>query len=185
MDLVPNRECGECNVCCKALLIDDPELQKLPGVLCANWKTGTGCGVYDKRPEACRGFFCGWRYMGELGDELRPDRSGIMIRFTSEQIPPGLAPVGLFFLIHGSADVIGPGLAGYFNKLVAERIAVFLAIRGPEGYSDGAVLLNGHLAAAGGDANKALAVMRDALAALSTNKFERAVFRNAMPRIYR
>src|SRR5262245_37176595 len=98
MQLVPNRECGECNVCCKALLIDEPTLQKPPGVLCANWKPARGCGIYDTRPAACRGFFCGWRMMPELGDELRPDRSGILVRMIREHIPSGLNPVGLYFL---------------------------------------------------------------------------------------
>jgi len=34
--LVPNRECGDCNVCCAALTIDDPALQKPPGFRCRN-----------------------------------------------------------------------------------------------------------------------------------------------------
>ena len=52
MNVVPNRECGECTVCCKVLLIDDPEFQKLPGVLCPNCKAGAGCQIYDDAPVA-------------------------------------------------------------------------------------------------------------------------------------
>lgn len=180
MNLVPNRECGECTVCCRVLMIDDPELQKPPGVMCANCKAGAGCQIYESRPAPCRGFFCGWRVMPELGDELRPDRSGIMVRLMREHIPAGLNPVGLNFLLFDRTDVIGPGLAGYLCQLVANGVAVFLSIRGPDGFSDGAVLLNGHLAPAieRGDTSAALAILRAALAALSTNKFEPAVFKH-------
>lgn len=181
--LVPNRECGECTVCCKVLLIDEPDLQKLPGVMCPNCKPGAGCQIYETRPRACRGFFCGWRVMPELGDELRPDRSGILVRMMTEHIPPGLNPIGLNFLLYERTNAIGPGFADYLSRLVANGTAVFLSVRGPVGYSDGAVLLNGHLAPAivNGDKTKPLRIVRDALAALANNKFEPAVFRNANP----
>jgi hypothetical protein len=178
MNVAPSRECGECTVCCKVLLIDDPEFQKMPGVLCPNCKTGAGCQIYAMRPSPCRGFNCGWKLMPELGDELRPDRSGIIIRHMREHIPPGLEPVGLNFLLYGRTDVIGPGFANYLGRLVAQRVAVCLSIRGPDGFSDGGVLLNGHLAPVLGDANKILSVLHDALKALSKNKFEPAIFKH-------
>jgi len=180
LGLVPDRECGECTICCKVLMIDDPQLQKLPGVMCPNCKAGAGCQIYETRPTPCRGFFCGWRLMPELGDELRPARSGILVRVMTDHIPPGFNPIGLNFLLYDRTDIIGPGLAGYLSRLVANGIAVFLSIRGPVGYSDGAVLLNEHLAppVVNGDSNRALGILRDALAALSTNKFEPAVFKH-------
>lgn len=178
MKLVPNRECGECTVCCQVLLIDEPDLQKQPGVMCKNCTAGGGCQIYDTRPAACRGFFCGWRVMPELGDELRPDRSGIMIRLIRDHIPAGLNPVGFYFLLFGRTDVIGPGLADYLSRLVMNRTAVFLAVRGPDGFSDGAVLLNEHLAPAAGDRARTLGILRAALDALSKNKFAPAVFKH-------
>jgi hypothetical protein len=180
VELVANRECGDCNVCCKAPMIDEPDLQKLPGVLCRNWKTGKGCRIYDRRPLPCAGFFCGWRMMPELGDELRPDRSGILVRLLRENIPPGLNSVGLYFLLHGRTDVIGPGFADYLSRLVASRTAVYLAVRGPDGFSDGGVLLNPHLGPdiVGGDTAKALGVIRAALEALAKNEFVPAVFKH-------
>ena len=99
MELVANRECGKCVVCCKVLTIDDPQLQKLPGVMCGNCKTGSGCKIYDTRPDPCRGFFCGWRYLRELDDKWRPDKSGVMIRF--QDVPPGYQPPGFQFLVTG------------------------------------------------------------------------------------
>lgn len=178
--LVPNRECGECTVCCKVLLIDEPDLQKLPGVLCSNCKAGAGCQIYDTRPASCRGFYCGWRLMPDLGDELRPDRSGIIIRLMRQHIPPGLAPVGLYFLLFGRTDVINPGFADYLSRLIANRVAVFLAIRGPDGFSDGGALLNDYLTPviASGDRNKVVSALRNVVVALSNNKFEPAAFKH-------
>jgi hypothetical protein len=177
VNLVQNRECGECTVCCTVVLIDAPDFQKLPGVTCQNCKAGAGCQIYAMRPSACRGFYCAWRYMPELPEQLRPDRSGIMVRFIQEHIPPGLKPVGLNFLLYDKTDVIGPGLADYFSRLVADNVAVFLSIRGPAGFSDGGLLLNNHIAPVVGDTAKIIVVLRDALRALAQNKFEPALFR--------
>lgn len=40
LDTIPGRECGECNVCCVALTIDDPALQKVQGYRCKNSVAG-------------------------------------------------------------------------------------------------------------------------------------------------
>ena len=174
----PVRACGTCTVCCKAPLIDEPDFQKAPGVLCPNCKEGSGCQIYAMRPNACRGFECGWKTMPELPDELRPDRSGILIRYIQEHIPPGLQPVGLTFLVHDNhTDMIGPGFTGFLGRYVAQNIAVFLSVRGPPGYSDGAVLLNQHLAPALNDPNRMTSILRDILAQLANNKFEPYIFK--------
>jgi hypothetical protein len=174
----PTRTCGACTVCCKHVLIDDPDFQKAAGILCPSCKEGKGCQIYAMRPAPCRGFECGWKTMPDLPDELRPDRSGILIRFIQEHIPPGLAPVGLTFLVYDNrTDMIGPGFAGFLGRHVAQNVAVFLSVRGPPGYSDGAVLLNQHLAPALGDPNKMANILRDILAQLANNRFEPYIFK--------
>jgi hypothetical protein len=75
--LVPGRECGDCVACCKLMLIDWPELQKAPGVMCHH-NTGAGCGVHLTRPDGCRGWFCLWRRLEAMPDEARPDRARVM-----------------------------------------------------------------------------------------------------------
>lgn len=97
-----------------------------------------------------------------------------------DHIPPGYNSIGLNFLLYGRRDVIGPGFADYIGRLVAKRVAVFLSIRGPDGFSDAAVLLNDHLspAVASGDRAKALSILHDAVEALTKNKFEPAVFKH-------
>lgn len=182
MELIANRECGKCTICCKVLTIDDPELQKLPGVMCPNCKTGSGCKIYETRPDPCRGFFCGWRYLPDIDDKWRPDKSGIMIRFQNA-VPAGYPPMGFQFLVFGRTDVISPVFINYVTSLVSRRFAVFLAMRGPDGFSDVSVFMNDHLApaVASRDRNAFVKVLRNALEAMSKNKFERAVLKHSSP----
>jgi len=41
-------------------------------------QTGTGCGVYAERPADCKDYRCLW-LQGQLPEELRPDRCGILV----------------------------------------------------------------------------------------------------------
>jgi hypothetical protein len=84
--LVPGRECGDCVECCRILKIDVPGLKKPPGVLCPH-STGKGCGIYETRPSQCRTWFCLWRRIGALPDELRPDRCGVVFSL-AQRLPP-------------------------------------------------------------------------------------------------
>ncbi len=52
-ETIPGRECGDCNVCCVSLTIDDPELQKVQGYRCKNSVPGKGCVIYQNRPQTC------------------------------------------------------------------------------------------------------------------------------------
>jgi hypothetical protein len=140
--LVPGRECGECAVCCTLLRIDDPELHKPGGVPCIHLMTGGGCGIYETRPRPCRAFFCGWRRIGYLGDEWRPDRSGIMIQPT--EIPPGTSyKVAIQFHLTGSPDVLEtPGFAAAVAQFIGYGAAVFLNVPRDPGVTDQQALLN-------------------------------------------
>ncbi len=180
MELIANRECGKCTVCCKVLAIDDPGLVKLPGVICPNCKTGSGCKIYETRPDPCQGFFCGWRVLPEINEKWRPDRIGVMIRMQRDFVPPGYQPMGLQFLVLGGNDVLTTPLVNYIGGLIANRVAVFLAMRGPEGFSDVSAFLNEILArpVAARDRNAIMKILRGALDAMSRNKFEPAVLKH-------
>lgn len=95
-DLVQGRECGSCTACCKIPKIDTPSLRKAAGVLCPNC-TGSNCAIYEARPEPCRTFFCLWRQVATMPDELRPDRIGVM--FTIEAVPQPQNPFERHFVI--------------------------------------------------------------------------------------
>lgn len=68
-----DKSCGECGMCCKLLAI--AEIEKPAGRWCPSFKRGAGCGVYDSRPGACRGFECLWLQSEKLDDRWRPDRA--------------------------------------------------------------------------------------------------------------
>ena len=49
----------------------------------------------DTRYEVCRTYHCGWRALGQLGEEWRPDKSGVLIDFQVEEftnVYPMVAP---------------------------------------------------------------------------------------------
>lgn len=81
--LTRDRLCGHCTVCCRVLEIK--ALAKPAGLVCRH-NTGTACGIYLERPEACARWYCLWRKIDALPDELRPDRSGVV--FSLESRPP-------------------------------------------------------------------------------------------------
>lgn len=78
--LVPGRECGECSVCCIVLHIDDVNFKKPADQVCTNLMEKGGCKIYDKRPSVCQDWYCAWRFMSQLDDTWRPDRSGILLQ---------------------------------------------------------------------------------------------------------
>jgi len=71
------RECGSCTVCCGIVGVD--ELKKGVWQACEHTLHGTGCGIYETRPQSCRNFVCFWLAGLIEGDERRrPDKLGIM-----------------------------------------------------------------------------------------------------------
>ena len=73
--------CGECSVCCELFSIK--ELNKPKQSMCDKC-TGTGCGIYDKRPQTCREYFC--FYISEnLQEEARPDRCGVLFDYNKKK----------------------------------------------------------------------------------------------------
>lgn len=74
--LVPDRVCGSCTACCQTFEVQ--ALAKPAGVECEH-NTGMSCSIHSVRPGACARWFCLWRKIGALPDELRPDRSGVIL----------------------------------------------------------------------------------------------------------
>jgi hypothetical protein len=133
--------CGTCVVCCQWLDIESEELSKKAGILCEHC-VGSGCGIYETRPQVCRGFFCGYRLISQLGEEWRPDRCGVLIQAVEKNLPPQYtgAQVGFnFIVLGGDAAVLRPGLADYLATLVKRNVAVYLSADSPK------TLINEHL----------------------------------------
>lgn len=180
--LVEGRSCGTCTVCCYTLPIDTPEIQKLPSVVCEHC-TGRGCGIYEARPPACRGFYCGWWLLPQLDDEWRPDKSGVLITPQSDDIPTEFElREGIEFLITGGeAAVRRTAFLDFLTLCVRRRVATFVSIPGPEGFFAAKVLVNKHLAeaAARNDRSTILALLLRMVEQAKDHTFQRAVLKNA------
>ncbi len=72
-----DKSCGDCGMCCKLLAI--AEIEKPAGRWCPSFQRGRGCGVYETRPSACRGFECLWLQSEKLDDRWRPDKSRLVM----------------------------------------------------------------------------------------------------------
>ncbi|MEZ5757878.1 MAG: hypothetical protein R3D86_06630 [Emcibacteraceae bacterium] len=87
MELVPNRECGDCTVCCQHIPINQPDFVKLPNVKCEHLLKKGGCGIYQTRPATCAGWYCAWRHSEVLKQDWRPDKLGALIEISLNGIP--------------------------------------------------------------------------------------------------
>ena len=142
-DLVASRTCGECNVCCVALAIDDPELQKLEGHRCRNAQRDNGCAIYATRPHTCRTFFCGWRRLKWIRETLRPDKSGVLVRLHVEVSgDTGAKHLGVIFTLLNAAALKAEGLAESIAAGVGADVPVYLHLPGPSGHSGAHVRIN-------------------------------------------
>lgn len=126
-----DRDCGDCNVCCKVLIID--ALNKPAGVLCRHWSKEHHCTCYETRPADCRNFLCGWRVQ-QLSDAWRPDRSEIAIYCTEG---------GYQFELIGNRDkLLWRPFLGVVTDLLVRNVPVFLSVRAPLGCASFRVYLN-------------------------------------------
>lgn len=66
-------------MCCKLLAI--AEIEKPQQAWCPDCSIGTGCKIYNQRPEPCRQFYCQYRKDPGLGEEWAPRKSKIIVDF--------------------------------------------------------------------------------------------------------
>ncbi len=165
-ELVEGRVCGACNVCCVALTIDDPALQKPQGYRCRNATRENGCAIYDTRPQTCRSFFCGWRKLKWIRPGLRPDVSGVLVRLHGEISASGQARQGIMVTLLTNAALKAEGLAESVAAAVSAGLPVYLHVPGPPGYTASRAKMNDILGDAVHARDKAaiLAILRRARA---------------------
>ena len=144
LGLVAGRTCGSCNVCCVALTINDPQLQKLQGHRCRNARLDNSCAIYETRPETCRTFYCGWRRLKWIRETLRPDNSGVLVRLHGENAAEDSTTprFGVIFTLLNTAALKAEGLAESVAAGVAANVPVYLHIPGPPGRTDAQVQIN-------------------------------------------
>ena len=144
MTALAKRQCGPCTICCDELKIDTPELRKKARVPCQHLSVA-GCGIYAARPPVCQQFLCGWRLFEDMGNDWRPDQSGILaLRKAPGELPAAWrhAPYGVHLVvISGEAALKRPAFATYVAAALARGIPVFLSASSPY------ILLNDHIEA--------------------------------------
>lgn len=185
MELVKGRECGKCTVCCVVLNVDSKEFQKFPGVPCTHL-CAKGCSIHATRFPICRTYHCGWRHLAMLGDEWRPDKSGILIDFQTEDFPPEYVKrPGIRLTIVGPKEqALTPAFFDYVARLVAIEVPVVLSVPGPPGHFPVGAFLNDALkeAVRKRDLGAVAAILAGALSGLATHKFNPVVHRHSTVR---
>jgi hypothetical protein len=180
--LVPGRSCGYCTVCCYATQIDTPEFQKSPGVVCSHC-TGKGCGVYETRYAVCRQFHCGWWYWDQVGEDWRPDLSGVLILPQETNLPAGHKKGWQFLLIGGEPAIRRAGfIEGVFAFLRANA-ALCVVAPAPPGQNGRAAFVNEFLrdAATRDDRQMGINLLVQLWRTLVNGPFDPATFENRAP----
>lgn len=70
------RQCGECDLCCKWLVNDVYGHITTPSSPC--FYLGKGCTIYEKRPQTCRDYFCAY-IQGLTPEWMKPSLTGILV----------------------------------------------------------------------------------------------------------
>ena len=100
--------CGECTLCCKLLETHDEKTASPIGIYCKHCDHNKGCTIYKDRPEECRIYQCMWTQMENVGEELRPDKCGVIFDRISDDVISARIEKGL-----------------KLNKLVVKQIESF------------------------------------------------------------
>jgi hypothetical protein len=138
LDLVPGRDCGGCTVCCTAMAIDRPEIQKEAGVTCRHC-TAAGCAIYDTRPSLCREYHCGWRQLPILDDSWRPDRSGVFVELEPYE---GQTAISLVLVGNPLKTIRQPWFIDFVTTGIQGGLPLMLGIPGPPGRQGASLMLN-------------------------------------------
>lgn len=139
--LVPGRACDGCMVCCIAPPIDDPELQKKAGVRCRHCERG--CRIYDARPKACRDFYCAWRMIPSLGEDWRPDRSGVLSWFEKTEVAGESVRALTLMLVRNAQEILANrGFLNFVRENILIEQTTFLARPGWDNYRPMRALIN-------------------------------------------
>jgi hypothetical protein len=175
MDLVAGRHCGQCSVCCVVLNIDSKEFQKFPGLPCTYLRQGKGCAIHDTVFPTCRHYYCAWRHLAAFGEDWRPDKSGVLIDFQTDELPDAYPKrPGIRFMIVGPVETMfRRSFLEAVRSLLAAEVPVVLAVPGPPKHFPAKVFLNDLLTGPvrAGDFARIEAVFRELAAGLAGHRF--------------
>lgn len=166
LTVLEGRSCGSCTACCSFPPIHADTLQKPANTLCPHCAEGQGCTVYDVRPQVCRGFYCGYFFLPELGPEWHPSRSGVVIR--SESFDQDAITL---LILRLSSFLVSEDFAGMIGAWVERGIGIEFERVGPPGHLPAKMRMNELLAdaVAAGDLREMQKVFAWSLAYIDQN----------------
>jgi hypothetical protein len=168
-----------------ALNIDSQEFQKFPGVTCSYLREGKGCSIHATVFPTCRHYYCGWRHLSRLSDDWRPDKSGVLVDFQTEELPSAYAGrTGVRLMIVGPIEIMFERrFLEVTRSLIASGTPVVLAVPGPPKHFPASVFLNDLLkdAVKNSDFAAVERVFRDLAAGLGSHRFNPVVHVNKPP----
>jgi hypothetical protein len=172
---VPGRVCGDCTVCCTAMAIDKPEIQKEAGVTCRYCRGG--CTIQDHWPALCRDYFCGWRRLKMMDENWRPDRSGVLAEV--EQAG-GDMHINLVLVGNPLKTIRQPWFVDFVAASVRKGLQLSLGIPGPRGHQGASLLIATRQMwdAAGASRAQVKALLEADLTRLQTYDFPPRLIRN-------
>jgi hypothetical protein len=77
VDIVQDRSCGGCTMCCKLLSVE--ELSTPPLSWCPHCVATSGCAIYADRPTECRQFYCEYLLDTDMGEHWKPSRCKMVV----------------------------------------------------------------------------------------------------------
>ncbi len=122
-----SRPCGDCVACCEVLNIAEPDMVKPAGQMCMHC-TGSGCGIYDSRPQVCRSWDCVWRRIDSMPPQTRPDQMGVVFTI-DRQADPQTPFDQLYFVGRAVSDptaLQGPHVPDVAGMLAHGPLPIFL-----------------------------------------------------------
>jgi hypothetical protein len=137
LEVLEGRDCEGCTACCSFPPIRTDTLQKPANLLCPHCAEGRGCTVYDARPTVCRGFYCGYFFLEELGPDWHPNNSGVVIR--SEHFDEDVITL---LILRLSPFLVSEEFAAVVGGWVAAGVGVEFERVGPAGHLPAKMRMN-------------------------------------------
>jgi hypothetical protein len=95
----------------------------------------------------CRTYYCGWWRIPELGEDWRPDKSGVIIGTRSDiPVASELKTGWQFNVFGGDVAIRRVGFVEMITSLVTRGVPVMLSVSGPMGTPCEAAVINDVLA---------------------------------------
>ncbi len=173
IETLPGRDCGACTVCCTVKPISTGGIVKAPGVTCEHCTT-KGCAIYETRYDICIGYLCGWKWAPFIGEDMRPDKSGLLFDVVQEPTTDGYIGEVTILAFRSSGDFAKGRTPDLIASLIGRGVSVQLSRPGPPGMLNAKARVNQGFAPAieAGDWPQFYAQLRKVTEVLDSHEWE-------------